>query len=117
MTSAAKLWTSPGGILLALNIGMFSLLGGCSLFSSDPSSAIKEQLTVAATCKAIGLSLKDLAPFRPRMDAKAQGVVAEVLAVTDPVCTAPTAPTSTQVASTALVAAAGRLSTVLALFK
>ena len=93
-------------------------LGGCSLFADDKAqAAYAEQLSIAATCKGVGISLRELAPHRAKLDAKAQGVVAGALKVTDPVCDRPTAPTATELASTALVAAAGRLSTVVALFK
>jgi hypothetical protein len=77
----------------------------------------KQQLSVAALCHSYGLSLKEVAAYRAKMDAKAQAVVEEVRAALNPVCLSATPPSATEAATTAAMAGLGRLSTVIALVK
>lgn len=98
---------------------MLKLLGVAVVAASLAAcgSLEKQQLSIAAMCHSYGASLKELANYRARMDAKAVAVVEEVRGMLNPICLSPTPPSATEAASTAAMAGIGRLSTVLALVR
>jgi hypothetical protein len=97
--------------LIGWTLGVFAL-AGVSCASTD-----KQQLAVAAACLTYAKSLSELAPYRPKLDAKAVAIVEQVRATLNPVCLAPTPPSATEAATTAAMAGLGQLSTIIALVK
>lgn len=84
---------------------------------STPESLAKQQLSIAAMCTAYGKSLTELAPYRPKLDAKAVAVVESVRATLNPICLDAKAPSAVEAATTAAMSGLGQISTVLAIVK
>ena len=95
----------------ALVTALGGATGGCSLFQSGSDVELALQMTEAEACGVVGVGLSGVAPFRKsgKLSAADAAVVsAGILPVTDPICSAPTPPSATQLASRALTAAAAK---------